>query len=197
MPDEDPVDRDVVVPVVQEQVHVDAVPVVTGGVRVTKHVETQNEVIEQQLRTSHADVKRVKTNRVVDGPQPAQRVGNTLIIPVVSEVIHVQKQWVVTEEIHITQREEVETVQETVPVNYESAQVERLDESGNATPATVPVERVQAVPSERAQAMPVERAQTPRSLVARAGTTGGATPTKPLSQRRSLLKDKGPQSGKR
>jgi stress response protein YsnF len=196
MPEEHAPDRDVVVPVVQEQVHVDAVPVVTGGVRVTKHVETENQVIEQQLRTSHADVKRVKTNRVVDGPQPAQRVGNTLIIPVVSEVIHVEKRWVVTEEIHITQREAVETVQQTVPVNYERAHVERVDESGNATPeAEVPFVQAQTVGP--AAEVPVEQTQTRRSLVARAGAVGGATAAKPLSQKRSLLKDRGPSSGKR
>ncbi len=171
MPDaEDPVDRDVVVPVIQEQVHVDAKPVVTGGVRVTKHVESQNELIEQQLRTSHADVKRVKTNRIVDGPQQAQRIGNTLIIPVVSEVLQVEKRWVVTEEIHITQREEVETVQQDVPVNYERAEIERLDERGNSIPAAE---------------IATERERTPRSLVTR-----NATEKALRQQRRSMLTDK-------
>lgn len=201
MPDEeeDPVDRDVVVPVVQEQVHVDAVPVITGGVRVTKHVETENQLIEQQLRTSHADVKRVKTNRVVDGPQPAQRVGNTLIIPVVSEVIQVEKRWVVTEEIHITQREEVETVQQTVPVNYETARIERMDESGAAKPAErVPVEQDRRTPLLREAPIVehVQPTQAPRSLLARAEAESGTAAAKPLSQKRSLLKDKGPLSGK-
>jgi stress response protein YsnF len=124
---------DVVVPVISEELHADAVPVVTGGVRVTKHVHTHDEVLEQELRKSHVEVKRVKTNRVVDGPQPVQRTGNTLVIPVVSEVLRVEKQWVVTEEIHIIQTEERETVQQTVPVNREEAQIERLDESGNPT----------------------------------------------------------------
>ena len=174
MADQDSVDRDFVVPVIQEQVDVDAKPVVTGGVRVTKRVETHDELIEQQLRTSHADVTRVKTNRVVDGPQPAQRVGNTLIIPVVSEVIHIQKQWVVTEEIHITQREEVETVQQSVPVTYEYAEIERLDETGSAIPA---------------DEVPVERAGKPQSMVARVGSSGT---TRPLTNQRSLLKDKQP-----
>ena len=49
----------------------------------------------------------------------------------VSEVLHVEKQWVVTEEIHLTQIEERDTVQETVRVNQEKAEVERLDEAGN------------------------------------------------------------------
>jgi len=130
--------EEVIVPVISEELHADAMPVVTGGVRVTKHVETHDEVLEQELRKSHAEVKRVKTNRVVDGPQPVQRVGNTLVIPVVSEVLRVEKQWIVTEEIHITQTEETETVQQTVPVSREEAEIQRLDESGNAVSSIEP-----------------------------------------------------------
>jgi stress response protein YsnF len=175
MNEQDPADRDVVIPVVQEEMRADAVPVVTGGVRVTKHVETQNELIEQQLRTSHAEVKRVKMNRVVNGPQPARHEGNTLIIPVVSEVIRVQKEWVVTEEIHIMQREDVETVQQTVPVNYERAEIERVDETGNA---------------ESVENIATESAEKPRSIIARRQPTSSGAARKPLSRTSSLLKDR-------
>jgi stress response protein YsnF len=124
-------DNELVIPVVHEELHADAVPVPTGGVRVTKHTETHDEILEQELRKGRVEIKRVKTNRVVDGPQPVQRSGDTVIIPVVSEVLRVEKQWVVTEEIHLTQIEERETVQQKVPVNQEQAVIERLDESGN------------------------------------------------------------------
>src|SRR5579875_814151 len=120
-------DEDVVVPILQEEVHADAVPVVTGGVRVIKRLETQNEIIEQELRKSRVEIKRVKVDRTVDGPQSAQRVGKTLIIPVVSEVFRIEKRWVVTEEIHITELEDRETVQTPVSVNREIAHIERFD----------------------------------------------------------------------
>ena len=181
--DENP--NDVVVPVVTEELHADAVPVVTGGVRVTKRVQTHEETLEQELRKSHAEVKRVAVNRVVDGPQPARRSGNTLIIPVVSEVLRVEKQWVVTEEIHITQSEDIETVQQTVPVSREEAQIERLDESGNAistlepapspapsTPRTGPASIVERSAAAAADGASTSRRKT-RSLLAdrkRSGT---------------------------
>jgi stress response protein YsnF len=120
-----------VIPIIREEVCADAVPVVTGGVRVTKSVESHDEIVEQELRKSHVDVKRVMTNRVVDGPQSPRRVGDTLIIPVVSEVLKVEKQWVVTEEIHITEHQELETVQNKVTLDSEQAQVERIDSTGN------------------------------------------------------------------
>ena len=123
--------KDVVIPVIREELQADAVPVVTGGVRVTKRTESHDEIVEQELRKTHVEVKRVKTERVVDGPQPAQRAGKTLIVPIVSEVIRIQKQWVVTEEIHITEKEARETVQNKVTLNRERADVERIDEAGN------------------------------------------------------------------
>jgi len=124
-------DKEVVIPVIREELHADAVPVVTGGIRVTKRVDSHDEIVEQELRKSHVEVKRVKTDRVVDGPQPAQRVGNTLIIPVVSEVLRIEKQWIVTEEIHITELETRETVQNQITLNREDALVERIDATGN------------------------------------------------------------------
>lgn len=123
--------EDLVIPVVQEELHADAVPVQTGGVRVTKHIDGNEELLEQELRKGRVEIKRVKTERVVDGPQPVQRAGNKLVIPVVSEVLHVEKRWVVTEEIHLTQIEERETVQQKVIVNCEEAEIERVDELGN------------------------------------------------------------------
>ena len=134
----DPQDNEVVVPIVKEELHADAIPVQTGGVRVTKHVESHDEILEQELRKGRVEVKRVKTDRIVDGPQPVQRVGNTLIVPVVSEVLHIEKRWVVTEEIHLTQIEERENVQQIVTVNREKAEVERLDETGNVVSSVDP-----------------------------------------------------------
>jgi len=122
---------EIVIPVVQEQAHAGAVPVKTGAVRVTKTREMHEELLEQELRKGRADVKRVKTNRVVDGPQPPHRVRDTLIIPVVSEVLNgCEKQWVVTEEIHVTRSETTEPVQQKVQLATEHARVERLDEQG-------------------------------------------------------------------
>ncbi len=177
-------DNNVVVPVVNEELHADAVPVQTGGVRVTKHLEGHDEIIEQELRKGRVEIKRVKTDRVVDGPQPVQRLGNTLVVPVVAEVLHVEKRWVVTEEIHLTQIEEREAVQETVTVNREEAEVERLDKAGNVVLKVDPEIEHQTAPSPTA----------PETLVGRRdnrAATGTPTPKrKVLSESRSILKNR-------
>ncbi len=175
----EPKDDDLVVPVISEELHADAVPVETGGVRVTKRVDSHEEVLEQELRKGRVEVKRVKTDRVVDGPQPVQRVGNTLVIPVVSEVLRVEKRWVVTEEIHITQTEERERVQQKVKVNQEHADVERLDERGNVAAGIEPIPEPQ-----RSSSRPGVGSLLERKGNASAGEQGV------FSKRRSMLKDK-------
>lgn len=128
MPENEP--NDYVIPVVSEEVHADAVPVETGGVRVVKRVQTHDEVVEQEIRRGRVEVTRVPVNQPVAGPLQPRREGNTLIIPVVSEVLKIEKQWVLTEEIRLTQIEETQTVTETVSVNQEVADVERTDADG-------------------------------------------------------------------
>jgi uncharacterized protein (TIGR02271 family) len=172
-PDRDLNDQ-VVVPVVSEELHADAIPVTTGSVRVVKRVDGHEEILEQELRRGRVEVKRVKTNRAVDGPQTVQRQGNTLIIPVVSEVLRVSKEWVVTEEIHITQIEETERVQERVQVNRETAEIERTDDEGN-------------IVRESAEA----RASSAAPVSGRVLSTSRQTSTrKVLSDRKSLLGDR-------
>ncbi len=180
-------DEDIVVPVVSEELHADAVPVETGRVRITKRVEGHEEILEQELRKGHVEVKRVKSDRVVDGPQPVQRVGNTLIVPIVSEVLRVEKQWIVTEEIHITQIEQRETVQQKVMVNQEQARVERLDERGNVVSS---IDQAKPQPQTAAPDVGVER-RAPGSLVSRdaqSAADASRSKRKVLSRSRSMLK---------
>lgn len=130
--------NDIVVPVVREDLHVEAQPIETGSVRVTKCVVGEDKVVEQQLRKERVEVERVKVDRLVDGPQEPYRSGNTLIVPVMAQVAHVDKQWVVTEEIRITKYQESEMARQTVTVGHEEARVERLNKSGET------VETIQA-----------------------------------------------------
>ncbi len=172
-------EAELVVPVVAEELQADAVAVQTGSVRVVKHVEGHEEILQQELRRGRVEVKRVKTNRVVDGPEGARRLGDTLVIPVVSEVLRVTKEWVVTEEIHVTQIEERETVEQRVQVNHEVAEVQRRDDTGRV------VETITEEHAVLGQGRPLSRA-------ASGGVLPSVTPTstrKVLVDKKSLLRD--------
>jgi stress response protein YsnF len=172
-----------VVPVVHEELHADTVPVKTGGVRITKRIEGHDEILEQELRKGRVQVKRVKTDRVVDGPQQVQHVGNTVIVPVVSERLRIEKEWVVTEEIHITRLEERETVEQKVRVNEEHAHVERLDEHGNAIASMEPPaqDRISSASAPRSIITPQTDIPSARTRAREEGAS---------SKPHSILKDK-------
>ena len=111
--------------------------------------------MEQELRTGQVDLKRVQINRPVDGPLPVRRLGDTVIVPVVSETVRVERQWVLTEEIHLTRRDEIKTVQHTVQVKEETATAERLNAEG---------EIVQIIPPQPESEV---KRETPESLLTR------------------------------
>lgn len=187
--------EDVVIPVFAEELHADAIPVETGRVRVTKRLETHEEILAQELRKTHVEVKRVKTDRVVDGPQAVRRAGNTLIVPVVSEVLQIEKQWVVTEEIHITETEERNTVQQRVQVNREVPQIERLDAQGNVIARENALAPENAVATANLASSPEPQSAPaletglsgPSSLIA-PKDTAAASKGKVLSRSRSILR---------
>lgn len=174
--------KDVVIPVIREEPYADAVPVATGGIRVTKRLDSHDEIIEQALRKTHVEVRRIKTERVVDGPQPATRVGNTLIIPIISEVLQIQKQWVVTEEIHITETEAQETVQNRVTLSGEKAEVEKIDAAGNV------------VASMNESTGASDQNAAPASVLRRPGASHPPSESKTRSRPRSILKSRGRES---
>jgi stress response protein YsnF len=180
-------DKDLVIPIVREEVHAEAVPVATGGVRVTKRVESHDEIVEQELRKSNVEVKRVQTNRVVDGPQPVQRVGSTLIVPVVSEVLRVEKQWVVTEEIHITETQESQTVQNKVTLNREEAEITRLDRSGKSS---APIHETVEASNESSKPVGI----LPRPGILNDDSTKAASKKRPLTRPRGILKGRGTET---
>jgi len=136
--------EEVVVPVVEEEIDASTKAVRTGSVRVDKHVEKRIRKVEAPLIHENVEVRHVPINRVVDRAPKMQRMGNTVIIPVVEEELVVSKRLVLKEEIHlITHRTNDRSVQE-VELNRESAEVRRLDAEGRImdTPRQAPRRRI-------------------------------------------------------
>ncbi len=137
----------VVVPVLAEELHAGVRRIPTGGVRVHKRVGKREENIDQPLRREQVEVRRVVRNQVVPGPLPVRHDGATMIVPVVKEVLKIEKQYILTEELHITKRTVEERHAEKVILRQEQADVERIDAAGN--PVRKPrVRRNKVLPNE-------------------------------------------------
>ncbi|HYD94794.1 MAG TPA: YsnF/AvaK domain-containing protein [Noviherbaspirillum sp.] len=118
-------------PVMEEQVHVSKRVIDTGrGVRIHKTVSEREEVLDQPLSRDRLEVEHVAVGRVVsesDVPQ-LRYEGETLVVPVLEEVLVVQKQLLLREEVRITRYREEVRMPETVMLRSEQVQVERFDE---------------------------------------------------------------------
>src|SRR5437868_12781058 len=94
-------DNEIVIPVVHEEVEADTRKVKTGAVRIQKTTHEQREMIDQTLVRESVDVQRIVKNEKVDGPQPVREEGDTIIVPVVEEVLRVERDWILREEVRI------------------------------------------------------------------------------------------------
>ncbi len=131
-------EAETVVPVIAEEVHAEARKVKTGAVRVHKAVHEHEEVIDQPLMREDADIFRVIKNQVVEGPLQVHYSDDEIVIPLVKEVLRVQKEFVLTEEIHIRRRRSMERHAEKVAVQHEEAVIERTDAEGNVVARSAP-----------------------------------------------------------
>lgn len=122
----------IVMPVVHEDVHVGVRQVDTGrGVRIHKTVSEQAHRIEETLLREAVSVRRIPVDRIValtDAPV-ARQEGDTLIVPVLEEILVVEKRLRIKEEIHITRTAQAEPYADSVTLRAEHVSVERFDEA--------------------------------------------------------------------
>jgi uncharacterized protein (TIGR02271 family) len=114
-----------VVPLVEETLQVGKRKVETGKTTVRKLVHEREEVVDLSLTKEEVDVERVPVNRYVDGYLETRQEGDVTIIPVVEEVLVVEKRFLLKEEVRIVRRREEEPYRQTFTLRQEEVQVER------------------------------------------------------------------------
>jgi len=90
-----------VLPVTEENVTVHKRVVEKGLVEIRKLVDERTELVDQPLHIEQVEIERVAINQVIDEPVSIRHEGNTLIIPLLEEVLVVEKRLLLREEVHI------------------------------------------------------------------------------------------------
>jgi hypothetical protein len=122
-----------VVPLVKDESTVSKRETVTGRVRVRTVTDITEELVQQELRGEHVDVERVPVGVLVEpGTQPPQirTEGNVTILPILEEVLVIEKRLLVKEELRISRQATNEVADIPVAVRKQRAVVERLDSEG-------------------------------------------------------------------
>jgi uncharacterized protein (TIGR02271 family) len=119
----------VVLPLVEEEPHVSKRETVTGRVRIRTVTETVQEDVQRELSGERVAIEHVPINRYVeDGARPSIRMEkDTLVVPILQEVLVVEKRLLLTEELHIRRHTEQVTAEVPMTLRKQRAVVERLE----------------------------------------------------------------------
>lgn len=114
-----------VVPVIDETLTVQIRQRESGVVEIRKTIHERTETVDPPLYAEEVQVERVAVNRFVDAPVPVRQDEETTIIPLLEEVLVVEKRLLLREEVHIRKaRREVHNRQ-TVTLRDERVDVVR------------------------------------------------------------------------
>jgi len=116
-----------VIPILEESVVVTKRTVDRGGVRITKLVHESEEIVDELLRQERVTVERVAINQPVDHTPTVRREGDTLVIPILEEVVVVEKRLMLKEEIRVTMQQTNRRQPQSVTVRREEAVIERIN----------------------------------------------------------------------
>lgn len=118
---------EMVIPVIREEARISKRQVQGGRVRIVKTVATEEQTVDELLRNEEVEVERLPVDQLVNEAPSTRRDGDTLIIPVVEEVLVVEKRYRVVEEIHVTRRVTERREPQVITLRRENVEVERLD----------------------------------------------------------------------
>ena len=109
-----------------EELSFDRERVETGRVRARVVTHEHDETLEVPLTRERVEVERVAIGREIDAIPPRRQEGDTTIVPVVEEVVVVQRKLVLKEELHLRRVRTTEQHRETVTLRRQEAVIERL-----------------------------------------------------------------------
>ncbi|MCJ2009396.1 YsnF/AvaK domain-containing protein [Methylobacterium sp. J-092] len=143
------VGESVTLPLIEETARIEKRAVETGRVRVSTRTETVDEVLRETLRSDMVGVTRVPINRTLaegETPPVVREENGVTIVPVLEEILVVEKRLVLKEEVHVRQTTTVEDVEVPVMLRRQHAEVERVDPEGHASEPINPLPAQEQTP---------------------------------------------------
>lgn len=123
------------IPLVEEKPRIDKQAVETGRVRIRTVVDEHLTRVADELERDDVSIERVPVNREVTAVPEIHEEGDVLVVPLLEEVVVVEKRLVVREELRIHRNRKRERVDEAVSLRRMRAEVERVpSDSGDVSP---------------------------------------------------------------
>lgn len=129
MPDQERQPEDLRIPLHVEEVSVSRREIKKANVQIALITGTREQLIDEELTHVRVEIERVAIDQTVDVVPPIRQEGDITIIPVVEEIVVVERRLVLKEEVRVRRMSKKEQHQETVVLRQQEAVVtrERLD----------------------------------------------------------------------
>ena len=140
MPDQERQPEDLRIPLHVEAVSVSRREVEKANVRIALITGTREQLVDKEVTHVRVEIERVPIGRTIEVVPSISQDGDTTIIPVVEEIIVVERRLVLKEEIRIRRVSTKEQHQETIVLRQQEALItrEEADSHSNRIPPTLP-----------------------------------------------------------
>ena len=121
-----------VIPLLSEELRVEKRQIEKSRVRIHKKVSEREELVDESLVSEEVSVQRVPVNEYVEDLPTPWYDGDTLVIPVLEEVLVVEKKVMLREEIRVSKVQREIGKPQRVTLRKEEAIIERISPEGTA-----------------------------------------------------------------
>ena len=115
-----------VIPLLAEEVTVAKQTVETGRVQVARITHEREQLIDELLAHQTVEIERVAIGQHVDAMPTIREEGDTIVIPIVEEVLVIERRLLLKEEVRVQRVRSMERHQESVTLRHHEAVVTRL-----------------------------------------------------------------------
>jgi uncharacterized protein (TIGR02271 family) len=123
-PSEQPAES--VIPLLAEEIEVSKRRVETGRVQVARITQEREQLIDELLSNETAEIERVRIGQQIDAMPAVREEGDTIVIPIVEEVLVVERRLFLKEEVRVRRVRSTVRHQESVTLRHHEAVVSRI-----------------------------------------------------------------------
>jgi|ERR1700730_12523568 uncharacterized protein (TIGR02271 family) len=146
MPDQERQPKDLRIPLHVEEVSVSRREIKKANVRIALITGTREQLIDEELTHVRVEIERVPIGRTIEVVPPISHEGDITIIPVVEEMVVVERRLVLKEEVRVRRVSTKEQHQETVVLRQQEAVITREDPDSPSPNSISPTNGIKTKP---------------------------------------------------
>ena len=141
---------EVIIPLHAEEISISKEEMETGRVRVSTLTREYEQLVDELLTNEHIEIERVPIGKPIDARPGVREEAERIIVPVVEEVLVLQRRLVLKEEVHIRRVRGTERHQERVKLRKQEAVVSRVPaETQNKESSSISQDRTKNLEQEK------------------------------------------------